>query len=49
MFPLTDVNYREVDSAEQDQAAHGCRLILLYALCKISPLSRLEGKRSEER
>ena len=34
-FYPTDINDRAAESAEQDQAACMCRLILLHTLCRI--------------
>ena len=39
--PLTGMNEREADSAEQDQTVCMCQLILLYTLCIIYPWSGL--------
>ena len=41
---LSVSNDKEVESAEQDQTARMCRLILLYTLRKIIAWSRTEGK-----
>ena len=40
---LALTNDRSGESAEQDQTARMCRLILLYSLCKIKPKSRVAG------
>ena len=40
---LTEINYEEAASVEQDQTACMCSLILLYSLHNINPWSRIAG------
>ena len=41
---LTEINDISAESAEQDQTARMCSLILLYTLRKINPRSRTAGQ-----
>ena len=44
---LTEINDRAAESAEQDQTARTCRLILLYTLRKISCRKRKDRHSSK--
>ena len=43
-LPLTEIIYIEAESAEQDQTARMCRLILLYTFRKIIQWSPTERR-----
>ena len=40
---LTKTHHRVAESAEQDQTAHMCRLILLHTFRKLQPCSHTAG------